>query len=51
MYETAMNFPVDGLRKSYLDRKDKEAVENIDDEDLAELGLSQSEIDQIKGKA
>ena len=50
MYEIAMNFPVEGLRKSYLDRKEKEAVENIDDEDLAELGLSQSEIDRIKGK-
>jgi hypothetical protein len=51
MYEIAMNFPVDGLRKSYLERKEKEAVENIDDEDLAELGLSQTDIDQIKGKA
>ena len=50
MYEIAMNFPVDGLRKSYLDRKDKEAVENIDDEDLAELGHSQAEIDRINGK-
>ena len=50
LYEIAMNFPVEGLRKSYLDRKDKEAVENIDDEDLADLGLSQTEIDQIKGK-
>jgi hypothetical protein len=51
MYEIVMNFPVEGLRKSYLDRKDKEAVENIDDEDLAEIGLSQSDIDEIKGRA
>jgi hypothetical protein len=51
IYETVMNFPVDGLRGSYFDRKDRDAVKNIDDEDLAEIGLSRAEIDMIKGGA
>jgi hypothetical protein len=51
IYETVMNFPVDGLRESYFDRKEKETVKNIDDEDFAELGYSQADINSIKGKA
>jgi hypothetical protein len=39
-----MNFPVDGLRRSYLDRKDRDAVRNIDDEDLEEIGLTKAEV-------
>jgi len=48
IYETAMNFPVEGLRRSYYSRKT--STENIDDEDLADMGYSQEEIDEIKGK-
>jgi hypothetical protein len=44
IYETAMNYPVDGLRRSYFERKDKETIENIDDEDLAEIGLTKAEV-------
>jgi hypothetical protein len=51
IYETVMNFPVDGLRRSYFDRKDKEAVENIDDDSLLEIGYSPEEIAGIKGKS
>jgi hypothetical protein len=49
IYETAMNFPVDGLRQSYYNRKT--STESFDDEDLADMGYTQEEVDQIKGKA
>jgi hypothetical protein len=48
MYEIAMNYPVEGLRKSYFERK--QSVESVDDEDLLELGLSPDAIAEIKGK-
>jgi hypothetical protein len=48
MYEVAMNYPVDGLRRVYFDRK--KGPSNIEDEDLLELGYSLEEIEQIKGE-
>jgi hypothetical protein len=51
IYETAMNFPIDGLRQNYHNRKS--STENIDDDDLLDpdMGYSQEEVDMIKGKA
>jgi hypothetical protein len=43
-----MNYPVEGLRKSYFDQK--ESVGNIDDDSLLEIGYSPEEIAGIKGK-
>jgi hypothetical protein len=43
-----MNYPVDGLRRSYFDRK--ESVSNVDDNDLSEIGYSPEEIAGIKGR-
>jgi hypothetical protein len=48
IYETAMNFPIDGLRRSYYNRKSSTA--SFDDEDLADMGYSPDEIADIKGK-
>jgi hypothetical protein len=47
IYEVVMNYTVEGLRKSYFDRR--QSVENIDDEALLSLGYSMDEIAQIKG--
>jgi hypothetical protein len=49
MYEVAMSYPVEGLRKSFFERK--ESVESVDDDDLLELGLSPDMIERIKGKS
>jgi hypothetical protein len=48
IYETAMNYPVEWLRKSYFEQK--KSVNNFDDEDLADLGYSPEDIAQIKGR-
>ena len=47
IYETAMGYPVEGLRKSYFDRKKSSA--SFDDDDLLEMGYSHEEIAAIKG--
>jgi hypothetical protein len=44
-----MNYPVEGLRKCYFDRK--KSPSNYDDGDLFDLGYSQAEIAALKGKA
>jgi hypothetical protein len=49
MYEVAMSYPIEGLRRSFFDRK--ESIESVDDGDLLELGLSPDAIARIKGKA
>ena len=48
IYETAMNYPLEGLRKGYHDRKKSPA--NFDDGDMLDLGYSLEEIAAIKGK-
>jgi hypothetical protein len=48
IYETAMNYPVEGLRRCYFDRK--KSISNFDDADLIKAGYSPEEIAQIKGK-
>jgi hypothetical protein len=48
IYEVAMSYPIEGLRKSFFARKD--SVESADDDDLLELGLSPDVIAQIKRK-
>ena len=47
IYETAMNYPVEGLRKTYFERKKSTA--NFDDEDLLNMGYSPEDIAAIKG--
>ena len=49
IYETAMNYPVDGLRRCYFDRK--KSTSNFDDGDLLDMGYSPEEIAEIKGEA
>jgi hypothetical protein len=49
MYEAAMSYPIEGMRKSFFERK--ESVESADDDDLLDLGLSPDIISQIKGKS
>ena len=49
IYETAMNYPVDGLRRCYFDRKKSAA--NFDDDDLFDMGYSPDENAEIKGSA
>jgi hypothetical protein len=48
IYETAMSYPLEGLRKCYFDRK--KSMDNMDDEDLFDAGYSPEEIAEIKGK-
>ncbi len=47
IYEVAMSYPIEGLRRSFFERK--KSVEAVDDEDLLELGLSLEVIAEIKG--
>jgi len=47
IYEAAMCFPIEGLRRAYRERKKSPA--NFDDGDLLELGYSRPEIAEIKG--
>jgi hypothetical protein len=44
-----MNYPVEGLRRCYFDRK--KSVDNIDDDDIldSDMGYSPDEIAEIKG--
>jgi hypothetical protein len=42
-----MSYPIEGLRKSFFDRK--ESVDTVDDADLLDLGLTPDAIAQIKG--
>lgn len=49
MYEVAMNYPIEGLRKSYYDRK--KSIEQVPDEEFLDLGYTLEEIAQMKGKA
>jgi hypothetical protein len=46
IYEIAMNYPVEGLRRSYFDRK--QSIEAIDDEEFLEMGYSIDEIIEMK---
>jgi hypothetical protein len=48
IYETAMNYPVDGLRRCYFERK--KSVDTIDDDDILDMDYSPEEIAEIKGK-
>jgi hypothetical protein len=50
IYETVMNYPLEGLRRCYFDRK--KSIDNIDDDDLLDfdMGYSPDEIAEIKGK-
>ena len=48
IYETAMNYPVEGLRRAFFENK--KSVSNFDDEDLLDAGYSPEEISRIKGK-
>ena len=48
IYEIAMNYPIEGLRKCYFDRKKSTA--NFDDVDLLDMGYSPDEIAEMKGK-
>jgi hypothetical protein len=43
-----MNYPLDGLRKCYFDRK--KAVSNFDDDDILDMGYSPDDAAEIKGK-
>ena len=47
IYETAMNYPLEGLRRSYFDRK--KSTSSIDDDILLDLGYSPDQIVKIKG--
>ena len=48
IYETAMNYPVEGLRKCYFERK--KSATNFEDDDLLDTGYSPDEIAEIKGE-
>lgn len=48
IYEIAMNYPVDGLRRCYFD--EKKNVITFDDSDMLDMGYSPEEIAKIKGK-
>jgi hypothetical protein len=43
-----MNYPLEGLRRSYYDRK--KSVSNFENDDLLDMGYSPDEITEIKGK-
>jgi hypothetical protein len=47
IYETAMNYPLEGLRRCYFDRKKSAA--SYDEDDLEEFGYTPEEIADIKG--
>ena len=48
IYEIAMNYPVEGLRRCYFDRK--RSVDNIDDDAILDMDYSPEEIAEIRGK-
>ena len=49
IYEMAMNYPIDGVRKCYSDKK--KAISNYDDADLldTDMGYSMEDIAKMKG--
>ena len=47
IYETAMNFPVEGLRKCYFDAKKSEIT--FEDQDMLDMGYTLEDIAEIKG--
>jgi len=47
IYETAMNYSIEGLRKCYFDNK--KSMSNFDDDDLLDMGYTEEEIAVIKG--
>ena len=47
LYEVAMGYPVESLRKSYWERK--KSVSNFADDDLLDMGYTLDEIVRIKG--
>ncbi|MDR1232145.1 MAG: hypothetical protein LBK61_12200 [Spirochaetaceae bacterium] len=49
IYETAMNYPLEGLRRCYFDRKKSAA--GYDEDDLEEFGYTPEEIADIKGRS
>ena len=48
IYETAMSFPLEGLRKAFHERKRSAA--NFNDDDLLEAGYSPEEFAAIRGE-
>jgi hypothetical protein len=46
IYETAMNYPLEGLRKCYFERK--KSVDNLNDGDILDMDYSPDEIAEIK---
>jgi hypothetical protein len=44
----AMNFPVESLRKCYLEYKN--STSNFDDDDVLDMGYSPEQLAEIKGK-
>jgi hypothetical protein len=49
MYEVAMSYPIEGMRKSYFERKN--SIEQVPDEEFLDLGYSLAEIAEMKGMA
>jgi hypothetical protein len=50
LYEVAIHFPLDSLRRSYYEHQNANNVKNIDPDDLASLGLPPSVINDIMEK-
>jgi hypothetical protein len=44
-----MSFPLEGLRRCFLERK--KSTSNFDDDDILDMDYSPEEIAEIKGKA
>jgi len=51
LYEVAMNYTEDGLRRNYMEelRKKKISVSNISEEDMLAMGYSRADVSQMKG--
>jgi len=47
IYETAMNYPLEGVRRSYYDNK--KSTNNFENDDLLDMGYTLEEIAEIKG--
>lgn len=49
IYDMAMNYPIEGLRRAYYE--DKKSVSNFSDADLSDpdMGYTPEEISKIKG--
>jgi hypothetical protein len=46
MYEMALNYPIEGVRKAYFDRQER----HIDEDALLALDWDRDEIEKMKGK-